>query len=64
MTARPLIGLRERREFRDMNQKQMAEVLGLTQSQYAKFERGAVRLDIYRAADLARFLDCSIEELL
>jgi transcriptional regulator with XRE-family HTH domain len=60
----PLIGLRERRKFRNWTEAEMGQVIGATQSQYHKFESGAVRLDVYRALGLAHKLDCSIEELL
>jgi transcriptional regulator with XRE-family HTH domain len=64
MTTPPLHGLQCRRDFRGLTQKQMGEVIDASQSQYAKFESGAVRLDVHRAAKLAHFLDCRIEDLL
>lgn len=60
----PLRGLRERRIFRRLNQQDLAEVIGVTQSHYRQFEVGNVRLDVHRAKLLADVLSCSIEELL
>jgi transcriptional regulator with XRE-family HTH domain len=64
MTSPPLKGLASRREFRGLTQEDMAVVAGCSQSQYHKFEKGLVRLDVHRAAKLARRLGCSIDELL
>ena len=64
MTNEPLRGLTERREFRNMTQREAGEIIGVTQSHYRQFEIGMVRLDIYRAAKLAEALDCHIEDLL
>jgi DNA-binding XRE family transcriptional regulator len=64
MTSPPLQGLAMRREFHNLTQTDMAKVIEATQSQYQKFEKGTVRLDVYRAAKLAKRLSCSIDELL
>lgn len=64
MTSPPLSGLLARREFAQLTQQNLATLLGCTQSQYNKFEKGLVRLDIYRADKLARHLKCRIEDLL
>jgi transcriptional regulator with XRE-family HTH domain len=64
MTNRPLTGLRKRRDAEGWAQHELAKVIGVTQSQYHKFETGAVRLDVHRAAQLAGHLGCRIEELL
>ena len=64
MTNPPLLGLTMRREFQNLTQTAMAEVIDVTQSQYQKMEKGTTRLDIYRAAKLAKRLGCAIEELL
>jgi transcriptional regulator with XRE-family HTH domain len=60
----PLNGLRERRVFRGLNQKQAGDLIGVGQSHYRQFETGHVRLDIQRAKKLADAFDCTIEELL
>jgi DNA-binding XRE family transcriptional regulator len=64
MTNPPLRGLEMRREFHNLTQADMAKVIEATQSQYQKFEKGTVRLDIHRAAKLAKRLSCTIDELL
>ncbi len=64
MTYVPLKGLLARREARDFSQAKLAKVIDVTQSQYGKFEKGLVRLDVHRAAKLARFLKCRIEDLI
>lgn len=65
MSQQPkLIGLEQRREFHCLTQQNMADLIGCTQSQYAKFESGKIRLDVHRAAILADRLGCHVEELL
>lgn len=64
MTSPPLRGLQCRREFQNLTQADLAAEIGVTASQFSKFEKGLVRLDVYRAAKLARRLDCTIDELL
>lgn len=64
MQKQKLNGLIARREFRGLRQHQLADVIGVTQSHYNKLESGHVRLDVHRADKLARFLECTIEELL
>lgn len=63
MTSPPLRGLQSRREFRNMTQAALADGI-CSQSQLNKFEKGAVRLDVYRAKLIAERLDCTIDELL
>lgn len=62
--SEPLRGLREKRVFRNITQGSMGKVIGVTQSHYRQFEEGIIRLDVQRAAKLARELECSIDELL
>lgn len=64
MKSPPLVGLQARREFRNITQVAAGKAIGVTQSHYRQFEQGTVRLDIYRAAVLARMLDCHVEDLL
>jgi transcriptional regulator with XRE-family HTH domain len=59
----PLIGLQNRREFRNLTQAALADGI-CSQSQLNKFEKGAVRLDVHRAKRIAERLGCSIDELL
>lgn len=53
-----------RREFHNLTQAQMATVANVSQSQYQKFEKGGVRLDVHRAKLFAIRLNCSIDDLL
>lgn len=64
MVSPPLNGLRLRREQSDYVQAELAKAIGVTQSHYRKLEDGLVRLDIYRAAVLAKQLGCRIDDLL
>lgn len=64
MTSPPLKGLKLRRQQSPFTQTDLAQAIGVTQSHYFKFERGEVRLDVYRAAKLAKMLGCGIEDLL
>lgn len=60
----PLNGLREKRLFRQIIQQELADLIGVSQSHYRQIETGGVRLDIHRAAKLAKHLECHVEELL
>jgi len=60
----PLKGLKERRLFRGLTQKDLGAVVGLTQSHYRQIEEGVIRLDIHRAKLFADYLECPIEGLL
>jgi DNA-binding XRE family transcriptional regulator len=64
MTSPPLNGLKMRRETSDFTQAEIAKSIDVTQSHYRKLESGAVRLDVYRAALLAKKLGCRIDDLL
>jgi DNA-binding XRE family transcriptional regulator len=64
MSNPPLKGLRLRRENSPFNQTDLANEIDVTQSHYNKLEAGKVRLDVYRAALLAKKLGCRIDDLL
>jgi transcriptional regulator with XRE-family HTH domain len=64
MTSPPLAGLKALRERYGIHQADIASMIDVTQSHYCKLEAGTVRLDIYRAARLAKRLQCTIDELL
>jgi DNA-binding XRE family transcriptional regulator len=64
MSNPPLKGLMLRREQSTFVQADLAKAIGATQSHYHKIERGAVRLDVYRARILADMLGCRIDDLL
>ncbi len=52
--------LREAREKAGVTQVQLAEQLGLTQSQWSKIERGQTRLDIVQLRTICRALGLSL----
>jgi transcriptional regulator with XRE-family HTH domain len=62
MTHKPLKGLKALRG--DTPQREIGALIGVTQSQLNKFETGAVRLDLHRAAVLAKHFGVSIDMLL
>lgn len=62
--SEPLRGLKEKRVFRNLTQKDGGDVIGVSQSHYRQLEEGIVRLDVHRAKKLADWLECPIEELL
>lgn len=64
MTNPPLRGLEMRREFHNLTQADLGKEIGATQGHYNKLEKGTVRLDVHRAAQLAKRLGCTIEQLL
>lgn len=64
MSNPPLNGLRLRREQSDFDQTELGAAIGVTQSHYRKLEAGLVRLDVYRAALLAKKFGCRIDDLL
>ena len=51
------------REERGLSQKQLAEMLGITQQSYAAWERRPTALKPEQLADLAKILDCSADAL-
>jgi len=56
--------LRELREDNDLTQVQVAEVLGTSQTMYARYERGANELPIRHLVTLCRFYNVSADYLL
>lgn len=56
--------IRDLREDRDIRQKQVAEYLNMSQSGYAKYERGKNDIPTQVLIKLARFYDVSIDYLL
>jgi DNA-binding XRE family transcriptional regulator len=55
--------LRYQRESAGKLQKDAADVIGVTPSQYGKIERGQLRLMLDDAIKLARWLGCRVEDL-
>lgn len=60
----PRKGLRYQRELAGKTIIEAGNVVGVSPSHYSKMERGLSELTLERAADLARWLGCTIEDLL
>ena len=56
--------LRGLREDKDLTQAQVAEVLGTSQTMYARYERGANELPIRHLVTLCHFYNVSADYLL
>ena len=56
--------IRGLQEDNDLTQKQVAEVLGTSQTMYARYERGANELPLYHLITLCRFYNVSADYLL
>lgn len=56
--------LRDLREDRDMNQTQIAKMLGMSQTGYSKYETGENDIPTSILIKLARFYNTSIDYLL
>lgn len=56
--------LRGLREDNDLTQTQVAEVLGTSQTMYARYERGANEMPIRHLVTLCRFYNISADYLL
>lgn len=55
--------LKEIREDRDLTQKQIAEILNVTQQTYQRYETGEITIDIYSLIKLAKFYNVSLDYL-
>jgi len=55
--------LRDMREDSDMNQTQLAEVLGIRQEVYSRYERGARTIPLEHLLKLADFYNVSLDFL-
>ena len=56
--------LRGLREDNDMPQQQIADVLGTSQTMYARYERGANEMPIHHLVTLCKFYNVSADYLL
>jgi len=56
--------LRDLREDADKTQSQIAEVLGTSQTMYARYERGANELPIHHLITLSKYYGVSTDYLL
>ena len=55
--------LRDMREDRDLSQKEVADHLGISQSDYSKYELGKHMMGIDKYIKLAKFYNISIDYL-
>lgn len=53
--------LRSMREERNLTQKNIAEVLGVSQRTYSDYESGRLRIPVDRLLILAKYYDCSVD---
>lgn len=56
--------LRGLREDNDLTQTQIAEILGTSQTMYARYERGANEMPIRHLVTLCKFFNVSADHLL
>ena len=56
-----IIQLRSLREDYDKTQQEIADVLGTSQTMYARYERGANEMPIRHFIKLARYYDVSLD---
>lgn len=59
-----LVNISKKRRERDITQADMAEKLGLSETGYAKVERGETKLDVDRLHKIADILEINIAELI
>ena len=55
--------LRDVREDNDKTQKEIADILGLLQTHYSRYERGAMELPMHHFVTLARYYNISLDYL-
>lgn len=56
--------IRDLREDHDCTQKQIAEVLGTSQTMYARYERGANEIPVHHLVKLCDYYDVSADYIL
>ena len=56
--------MRDLREDRDLLQREVAEILGTSQTMYARYERGANELPVHHLITLCRFYGVSADYFL
>ena len=59
-----LLKMRNLREDNDLTQVQLAQVLGTSQTMYARYERGANEMPIHHLITLCKFYNVSADYLL
>ena len=58
-----IIRIRNLREDSDLTQQEIADVLGTSQTMYARYERGANEMPIRHLVRLAKFYNVSLDYL-
>ena len=53
--------LRDLREDKDMNQSQVAKILGMKQQQYARYESGVQEIPLHHMITLAKYYNVSLD---
>lgn len=56
--------IRDLREDHDLTQQQVADILGTSQTMYARYERGANEIPIHHLLTLCRFYKVSADYIL
>ena len=56
--------LRDLREDHDLSQQQIAEILGIQQTVYSRYERGLQTIPLQHLVTLAKYYDVSTDYLL
>jgi len=64
MVTHALMQLRNLREDNDLTQAQVAEILGTSQTMYARYERGANELPLRHLVTLCRLYNVSADDIL
>ena len=64
MSEKYLKRLRDLREDHDKTQQEIADVLGTSQTMYARYERGANELPIHHLVSLCRYYNVSSDYIL
>lgn len=64
MDAKYIKRLRDLREDRDMTQQEIADILGTSQTMYARYERGANELPIHHLVTLCKYYNVSSDFVL
>lgn len=56
--------IRDLREDKDFTQTYIANILGITQQTYSRYETGEITIDIFNLVKLAKFYNTSTDYLL
>lgn len=59
-----MVRMRNLREDNELTQQEVADILGTSQTMYARYERGANEMPIRHLITLARYYDVSTDYLL